>query len=182
MSDNRVRIWFALFVLVVFCAGLAGGVLIDRALGRRAAFDRGGPRGAMDFGPGGPGPGGPGPGGGPGGRGGGPPPRMLVERLAGELNLTSEQRTKVEEILTARRARLETVQREVRERFETEQQALRDEIRAVLTPDSSRSSTPTSASAGVSGAAGRRDSRLVPSGRPSFRRCARRRTEPRAFI
>ena len=130
MSDNRVRVWFALFVLVVFCAGLAGGVLIDRALGRRAAaFDRGGPRGAMDFGPGGPsGPGG------PGARRSGPP-RMLVERLAGELNLTSEQRTKVEEILTARRARLETVQREVRERFDTEQQALRDEIRAVLTPD-----------------------------------------------
>ena len=117
MSDNRVRIWFALFVLVVFCAGLAGGVLIDRALGRRAAaFDRGGPRGAMDFGPGGRAgrgrwPGGPG---GPGGRRGGSP-RMLVERLAGELNLTSEQRTKVEEILTARRARLETVQREVRD-------------------------------------------------------------------
>ena len=63
------------------------------------------------------------------------PPRMLVERLAGELSLTSEQRTKVEEILTARRARLETVQREVRERFDTEQQGLRDEIRAVLTPD-----------------------------------------------
>ena len=124
MSDNRVRVWFALFVLVVFCAGLAGGVLIDRALGRRAAaFERGGPRGPMDFGPGG-----------PGGRRGGPP-RMLVDRLAGELNLTSEQRTKVEDILTARRARLETVQREVRERFDTEQQALRDEIRAVLTPD-----------------------------------------------
>lgn len=137
MSDNRMRIWFALFVLVVFCAGLAGGVLIDRAIGRRAAFDRGGPRGAMDFGPGGPGPGGAGGPGGPGGPGGrrGGSPRMLVERLAGELSLTSEQRTKVEEILTARRARLETVQREVRDRFDTEQQGLRDEIRAVLTPD-----------------------------------------------
>ena len=133
MSDNRVRVWFALFVLVVFCAGLAGGVLIDRAFGRRAAaFERGSPRGPMDFGPGGPGgPVGPG---GPGGRRGGPP-RMLVDRLAGELNLTSEQRTKVEDILTARRARLETVQREVRERFDTEQQALRAELRAVLTPD-----------------------------------------------
>ena len=60
---------------------------------------------------------------------------MLVERLAGELNLTSEQRTKVEEILTTRRARLETVQREVRERFDTEQKALRAEIRAVLTTE-----------------------------------------------
>ena len=75
MSDNRVRVWFALFVLVVFCAGLAGGVLIDRAVGRRAAaFDRGGLRGPMDFGPGGParGAGGRGPGG-PGDAGAGRP-------------------------------------------------------------------------------------------------------------
>ena len=135
MSDNRVRIWFSLFVLVVFCVGVAGGVLLDRSVGRRAyfnrAFDRGVPRGPMDFGPGGPGPGS-----GPGGpRRGGPPPRMLVDRLANELDLTAEQRTKIEEVLTARRARLETVQREVRERFETEQNSLRDEIRKVLTPE-----------------------------------------------
>lgn len=133
MSDNRVRIWFSLFVLVVFCGGLAGGVALDRSLNRRAAldrsFDRGGPRGPMDIGPGGPAPGG-----GPR-RGGGPPPRMLVDRLASELDLTADQRTKIEEVLTARRTRLETVQREVRDRFEAEQRSLRDEVRKVLTPE-----------------------------------------------
>jgi Spy/CpxP family protein refolding chaperone len=138
MSDNRVRIWFSLFVLVVFGVGLAGGVALDRSLNRRAAFnrsfDRGGPRGPMDVGPGGPGPGGPGPGGGPR-RGGGPPPRVLVDRLASELDLTADQRTKIEEVLTARRTRLETVQREVRDRFEAEQRGLRDEIRKILTPE-----------------------------------------------
>ena len=134
MSDNRVRIWFSLFVLVVFCVGVAGGVALDRSLNRRAAFGRGGPRGPMDLGPGGPGPGGPGPGGGPR-RGGGPPPRVLVDRLASELDLTADQRTKIEEVLTARRARLESVQREVRDRFEAEQRSLRDEIRKVLTPE-----------------------------------------------
>jgi hypothetical protein len=137
MSDSRLRIWFAMFVLVVFCAGLAGGVVLDRSLTRRAfdrAAGRGGPRGPMDFGPGGPGPGGPGPGGGPR-RGGGPPPRVLVDRLSSELGLSADQRTKVEEVLTARRARLESVQREVRDRFETEQRGLRDEIRTVLTPE-----------------------------------------------
>jgi Spy/CpxP family protein refolding chaperone len=133
MSDNRVRLWFSLFVLVVFSVGLAGGVALDRSLNRRAvfdrSFDRGGPRGPMDLGPGGPGPGG-----GPR-RGGGPPPRVLVERLASDLDLTADQRTKVEEVLTARRTRLEAVQREVRDRFEAEQRGLRDEIRKVLTPE-----------------------------------------------
>ena len=41
MSDSRVRIWFSLFVLVVFCVGLAGGVLVDRAMARRAYVERG---------------------------------------------------------------------------------------------------------------------------------------------
>jgi Spy/CpxP family protein refolding chaperone len=131
MFDNRMRIWFSLFVLVVFSVGLAGGVALDRSLNRRAAFDRsfdrGGPRGPMDFAPGAPGSGGP-------RRGGGAPPRVLVDRLASELDLTADQRTKIEEVLTARRTRLETVQREVRDRFEAEQRGLRDEIRKVLTP------------------------------------------------
>lgn len=129
MSDNRVRIWFSLFVLVVFCVGLAGGVAIDRALGRRAyfdrSFDRGGAGGPMDFGPGGPG----------GPRRGGPPSRMLIDRLSRDLDLTADQRTKVEEVLTARRPTMEALQRDVRSRFEAEQRSLRDEIRKVLTPE-----------------------------------------------
>jgi Spy/CpxP family protein refolding chaperone len=132
MSDNRVRLWFALFVLVVFGVGLAGGVVLDRSFGRRAGFERSsdrGPRGPMNVGPGGQGPGS------GSRRGGGPPPAVLVDRLARELDLTAEQRTKIEEVLTARRTRLETVQREVRARFEEEQRGLRDEIRNVLTPE-----------------------------------------------
>jgi Spy/CpxP family protein refolding chaperone len=135
MSDNRVRIWFSLFVLAVFCVGLAGGVVVGRSIGRRAyfggPFDRGGAGGPMDFGPGGPG----GPGMGGPRRGGGPPSRMLVDRLASDLDLTADQRTKVEEVLTARRTSMETLQRDVRGRFEAEQRSLRDEIRKVLTPE-----------------------------------------------
>jgi Spy/CpxP family protein refolding chaperone len=131
MFDSRVRIWFALFVLVVFCVGLAGGVLVDRAIGRRAyldrSFDRGG-RGPTDFGPGG----------GPmagSRRGGGPPPRRLVERLTNELNLTADQQAKIEAVLTASRSRVETLQRDVRERFDAEQRSLQDDIRKELTPE-----------------------------------------------
>lgn len=135
MSDNRVRIWFSLFVLAVFSVGVAGGVAISRATSRRAYFDRtferpdgGRP---MDVGPGRPG--GPGPGGGP--RRGGPPSQVLVDRLARDLDLTADQRTKVADVLTARRTSMETLQRDVRSRFELEQRALRDEIRKLLTPE-----------------------------------------------
>jgi hypothetical protein len=128
MSDNRVRVWFSLFVLAVFCVGMAGGVLLERSSGRSAlvdrTFDRGGPRGPSELG-----------GPGAGRRGGGPVPRLLVDRLTSDLDLTAEQRTKIEEVLTARRGGLEAVQREVRERFDAEQRSLRDEIRQLLTPE-----------------------------------------------
>jgi Spy/CpxP family protein refolding chaperone len=131
MSDNRVRIWFSLFVLVVFSVGLVGGVAIGRRGYLARAFDRGRAGGPMDVTPGGPG--GPGPLGGP--RRGGPPARIIVERLARDLDLTADQRTKVEEVLTARRPSMEALQREVRGRFEAEQRSLRAEIRKVLTPE-----------------------------------------------
>jgi Spy/CpxP family protein refolding chaperone len=113
MSDNRIRIWFSLFVLVVFCVGMAGGIVI----GRRMAPP---PRSGM-FLPGEP------------GRGRGPGP--LIDRLDREVQLTPEQRTRVKAIFDARRARLEEVQREVIARAEQERRALQDEIRTVLTPE-----------------------------------------------
>ena len=118
MSDNRIRVWFSLFVLVVFCLGLASGIVI----GRRMV----GPP-ASPFGPGF---------GGGFGRGrGGPPPERLVERLTSELQLNSEQRAQIDAILKSRRQRLDELQRDVRSRFDREQQELRDEIRKVLTPE-----------------------------------------------
>ena len=42
MSDNRARIWFALFVLVVFCLGGAGGFFLGRQLPQGRVF-AGGP-------------------------------------------------------------------------------------------------------------------------------------------
>jgi hypothetical protein len=33
MSDNRTRLWFALFVLAVFCMGAAAGLFIGGRLG-----------------------------------------------------------------------------------------------------------------------------------------------------
>ena len=73
--------------------------------------------------------------GGGGRMGGGPPSGRLVERLSRDLELTSDQRTKIEGVLTARRPRLDTLQQEVRSKFDAEQESLRNEIRAILTPD-----------------------------------------------
>jgi len=125
VPDNRARIWFALFVLAVFCVGGAGGFI----LGRRMPPGRG-PFGPPPFArPG------------PGGRGGPPPfargplPPDLVDRLSSELQLDSSQQEQVRKILDDRRGRLEDVHREARERFDREQRELHDAIRAVLRPD-----------------------------------------------
>jgi len=119
MSDSRVRIWFALFVLAVFCVGLAGGMVIGRRMGPP-------PRGPgfPEFGPLGPPPGRP-----------GPPPRMLLDRLDDVLQLTAEQRAKLEPIFEERRKRLEAIHDDVVARTETEQREFQDEIRKVLSPD-----------------------------------------------
>lgn len=136
MPDSRSRIWFALFVLVVFCLGGAGGFV----LGRHAppfrgpgdaladlrgpvgpGFGRGGPgrRGGPPFGPGGP---------------AGLPPEA-AGRLADQLQLDDAQRAQFRKVLEDHRAKFEAVHREARDRFDSEQRELRSAIRALLRPD-----------------------------------------------
>ena len=116
MSDSRTRLWFALFVLAVFCAGLAtGAILAPRLAPRLPGFDR--PPVA-----------------GPGGRRP-PSPQRLIDRLDRELQLTDEQRERIQSIFESRREPLERVQREMRNRMEQEQRELQAEIRKVLTPE-----------------------------------------------
>jgi Spy/CpxP family protein refolding chaperone len=115
-------VWFALFVLAVFVAGLASGVLIGRWTGGHL-YPPDGPRIGM------------GPGMGRGGGPAGPPPGRLIERLQRDLDLTSEQRTHIEQIFEARRPKLEAVQREVQARAAEEQRELQAEIRKVLTTE-----------------------------------------------
>jgi len=120
MSDSRPRIWFSLFVLAVFCVGLGAGVL----LGRRMVSPPGRPFG--EFG---------GPPGLAGGRRGGPPPGVLLDRLHRELDLTEDQRTRIDVVLRASRERLDQFQQDTRTRLDSEQRALREQIRKELTPE-----------------------------------------------
>jgi hypothetical protein len=127
MADNR-PIWFASFVLVVFCLGGIAGY----RLGSHMPPPR--PEGPGIFG----GRGGPGRGGPPFGRGlGGPPPLPpdLVNRLSSELDLDATQQDQLKKILADRRDRLDAVHREARERFDKEQRELHTAIRAVLRPE-----------------------------------------------
>ena len=139
MADNRQRIWFSTFVLVVFLLGGVIGFRLGSHFPRGAFTTEADVRPAGgDGGPGGFRRGGPGPGrrGGPPpfGRGPGAPPELL-NRLSTELALDAAQQDRVKTILDDRRGRLEQVHREARERFDAEQRELHAEIRAVLRAD-----------------------------------------------
>ena len=114
-----LRVWFGLFVAVVFAAGFGAGVMLAprvvppsppragvpvRAPGERGAFPRQ-----------------PGMG-----------PTRLAPQLAKELGLDAEQERQLDDLFARRRQRLEEIQHGVREQFEEEQRALREEIRTIL--------------------------------------------------
>lgn len=118
MVDKHLRVWFVVFVIAVFLAGMGGGMILDRLVGP--------PRpGARPVAAGGPAQG-------PGrGMGAG----VAMQRLAVDLALTAEQRPKLDAILAESRTRIQQVQGEVQGKFEAEQQWMRDEIRKILTPE-----------------------------------------------
>src|SRR6478672_6128877 len=108
MYDSRSRLWFALFVVAVFCLGGAGGFLIGRhapsfVMPAGPPFDLRGPDGG-GFARGG-----------PAGRRGGPPfgpgpaglPPEAAARLANELQLDDAQRAQFRKLLDDHRAKFE---------------------------------------------------------------------------
>jgi len=136
VPDNRARIWFGLFVLVVFLIGGATGFVAGRLfppmrIGRMGPPDGPGGDGFRRGGPSGPGRG-------PlFGRGPGAPalPPQLLDRLTRDVQLDTAQREQIRKLLEERRDRFEDVHREARERFEKEQRDLHTAIRALLRPD-----------------------------------------------
>ena len=113
MNDTRTRLWAGLFVLVVFVAGLAAGVVVRPWLGPGPS--RGfGPRGMV----------------------GRPPLDRVTERiLANIADLTPEQDQDLRAVFDGRQQRLREINEEVRDRFETQQAQMDAEISAILTPE-----------------------------------------------
>ncbi len=146
---NRTHVWFAAFVVILFAAGVASGVALDRAMGwgrwPSAGFrggpggpgDRGGDRGDRSGGPG-TGTGLGQRGGGPGRGSQGPPTEMFVNELSEALTLTADQKTQITKILDDSRPRLRTLQEEASKKFSDEQDAVNNEIAKVLTPDQAK--------------------------------------------
>ena len=115
MTDMNTRLWVGLFVLVVFVAGLAAGVLVKQWLspGSPPRFGQTSPRGGAP----------------------GPMAGRLLERLAADLELTSEQDLGLKAVFEARRLRLREINKEVRDLFKTQQLQTSAEIAAILTPE-----------------------------------------------
>ncbi len=119
MIAMKRELWVALFVLVIFVAGLATGIIVTRG----APFGWFGPR---------PGPafvGGPGAPGGFFGRG------RLLARVSERLDLTDEQTDRLEQVFEARRERFRGQSEEIRRRIGEEEETFRNEIAGILTPE-----------------------------------------------
>lgn len=115
---SRRRLWFAVFVVLIFALGVTTGIVGTRHL----RWGRG------------PGPGGRGGPGGPGGPGR-PTVAQVMDRMTVELGLSPQQRVNVEHALSAGTARMDAFQNRTRQEFDALRQHMNAEIEQILTPD-----------------------------------------------
>ncbi len=118
MNDSGSRVWFAVFVLLIFVSGLALGVVLTRTLAQPGPFGlspmmmgRGGD-GMMMRGP-----------------------ELRIDRLAESLGLNDSQRKELETVFQLRRERLRKFREEANSHFEAEQKEIRAQIEKILTSD-----------------------------------------------
>ena len=71
----------------------------------------------------------------PGGDGRGHGKRFMVERLAQDLNLTSEQQAKVQPIIDQTKPQIAAIHREARQKTKAVMDSMVSQIRPLLTPD-----------------------------------------------
>ena len=113
---NRPRLWFVLFSVIVFAAGIATGLLLSGLIDSPVFAGPDGPPPSL-----------------------GPlrrdrAPTAIVERIAEELQLSEEQRLQLLRLFEERRRRLVGFQQDVRARFDQEHASLRESIQRILTP------------------------------------------------
>lgn len=106
---NRERVWFGIFVILVFIAGISTGLLLHEYIESRSPVFEG-RRPPMR-------------------------PMHLTALMRERLNLSDEQQRAIDEVLDKRRASMDDVHLEMRERVRTDIAALDAEINSILTPD-----------------------------------------------
>lgn len=112
MALARRKLWFAVFVLVVFSIGVAAGIVIDRyrPMGRRPFA-----MGMMRQGP--------------------PRPAQIADRMSRELGLTAAQRADLEAVFKRNGDRLVRFRARTGAEFDAIRTQLDAEISAILTPE-----------------------------------------------
>jgi len=104
---KNLKVW--LVIALVFVAGFGSGVVTTRAVGRRIVFRLLNDPNAVR--------------------------KVVAARLAHKLDLTHDQKAKVDEILLRTENDLKGLRQEVGPRFQSIMFAARDDISAVLTPE-----------------------------------------------
>lgn len=109
---NHYRLWIALSLVIVFAAGVLGGMLLEKNLPHKK-FERKDRRKS--------------------------PVRFpSIEDMAVELNLTPEQQEKIREVFRNNEDRFKTLRKDIDARLKNMRSQLKEEINSVLTEEQSQ--------------------------------------------
>ncbi len=103
---NHYKFWIVFSLIIVFAAGVAGGVLLDKyVIAKKPEIQRK-KRSSVRF--------------------------PTLDMMAQELNLSSEQQEQIRDIFKNNEERFKTLRKQINERFTTIRTQLKDEIKSVL--------------------------------------------------
>jgi len=103
---NHYKFWIILSLILVFAAGIAGGIFIDKLFIQKS-LERGGP----------------------------PGPHHSIEMMAKELNLSSEQQEKIREIFKNNEEGFKSLGKDFFDRLSVIRTKLKNEIKNVLSEE-----------------------------------------------
>jgi hypothetical protein len=103
---NHYKFWIAFSLIIVFAAGIAGGILLDEYVISKKPERSKKKRSSVHF--------------------------PTLDMMAQELSLTSEQQEQIREIFKNNEERFKILRKQIDERFKTIRTQLKDEIKSVL--------------------------------------------------